>query len=185
MTMIPAPIIQEPVRKNVFIAKDNWPVSLQEGLPIGANCYTVLEDVQCLLELDTGDRLAFTIQKGFMSDGASGPGIDKIDKYGWLLHDWLYTTHGEVLREKEEYPVSWGHVETRSVSKEEADQALIVWRKYAVHPALKAWATSYMSYERLIQTDFGKKYPERLVADGSTSHGWWAKYIWNNVCTII
>ena len=55
--------------------------------------YVCMEDKAFVVHLAEGGSKRATIKKGFLADGASGPGWDCIDRSGWWLHDWLYFTH--------------------------------------------------------------------------------------------
>lgn len=62
------------------------------------------------------------VPKGFLTDGASGPGWDALDEECWLLHDFLYSTHNTSSERIGE-----------EVTKEEADKVLqLPWRRTAV-----------------------------------------------------
>lgn len=62
------------------------------------------------------------VPKGFLTDGASGPGWDELDEAHWILHDFLYAAHNTSADRS-----------GRAVTKQEADSVLLLpWRKLAV-----------------------------------------------------
>ena len=96
---------------------------------------------------------SFVVQKGFKCDGPSLPSVfsffpSNFDRCGWLLHDWLYTTHGVAEHSGD------------LVTKEEADSVLSplygmwMWHRKAD----LAWQESFLDYERLKNTEFGRWY---------------------------
>ena len=66
------------------------------------------------------------------------------------VHDWLYTTHGQV--------------DNQPVTKEEADHALAPWRELVMgtNIAKKSWEGSFLNRPRLENTKYGKENPDKL-----------------------
>lgn len=80
------------------------------------------------------------VPKGFVCDGASGPGIDCLGVEDWLVHDWLYATAGHCKLENEKF---MGDIATRY----EAD-SVFGWSYIHRWLAVRACAEPYWGADR-------------------------------------
>ena len=62
--------------------ESEWTVNDHSGDKV--NPYEILDDMKVTFVTLGNKELHLVIQKGFRCDGASGPGVDVIDKWGWL-----------------------------------------------------------------------------------------------------
>ena len=80
------------------------------------------------------------VPRGFVCDGCSGGGWDRLDEREWLIHDWLYATGGWLQRVE-------GKLEGGPVSRAQADD-VFGWCMAHRWTAVRLFASSHWGRDR-------------------------------------